>query len=288
MDVVETLVRHGGVAPVALLAARGCSSAQVRGAVRRGQVFHPRRGWVALPEADPRLVSAARSGGRVTCVSALSLLMVHTPGSPVPHLRVPTTARRLPSTPATIHRSDVGRPEDPIVDGIDVALSIAVRCLPRDDAVAVLDSVVNLRLLRRSEVLDVLADLPQCYRDYAGLIDGGAQSGIETRFRLGCRALNLPLRSQVPIGGVGRVDFLIGDRLVVEVDGRETHAPATAFAADRRRDLALKERGYLVLRLTYAQVMYEWPRVAALLRSLVARQEHRWAARHRRAGLVEL
>ncbi len=233
-------------------------------------------------------MSAARLGGRITCVSALSLGKVHTPQDHVVHLRVPRTARRLPSSAAVIHRSDTGRAEDPIVDRIDVALGLAVRCLPRDEAVAVLDSVLNLGLLGRGEVLTVLADLPQFYRDYADLLDPGAQSGIETHFRLGCRALNLPLRSQVAIGGVGRVDFLIGDRLVVEVDGRETHSPAAAFAADRRRDLALKERGYLVLRLTYAQVMYEWPRVAALLRSLIARREHRWSAGHRRAGLVEL
>lgn len=97
----------------------------------------------------------------------------------------------------------MGRAEDPIIDRIDVALGLAVRCLSRDDAVAVLDSVLNLGLLRLGDVLDVLGDLPKSFRDYAELVDPGAQSGIETRFRLGCRALNLLVRSQVQIEGWG-------------------------------------------------------------------------------------
>jgi very-short-patch-repair endonuclease len=46
----------------------------------------------------------------------------------------------------------------------------------------------------------------------------------------------------------------------------------------------LVERGYSVIRLSYDQVMGEWLRVIAVIRSKVARREHRWSARHRRAG----
>ncbi|TIH38253.1 type IV toxin-antitoxin system AbiEi family antitoxin domain-containing protein [Subtercola vilae] len=80
------------------------------------------------------------------------------------------------------------------------------------------------------------------------------------------------------------VDLVIGDRLVLELDGRQWHSTEAAFAEDRRRDLLLHERGCLVIRLTYAQVMFEWPRVEALIRALVGRQEHSWSAGHRQAG----
>ncbi|RFA16047.1 hypothetical protein B7R22_04740 [Subtercola boreus] len=118
------------------------------------------------------------------------------------------------------------------------------------------------------------------------LADGSAQSGLESKARLRLYALGIPHRSQVYFGGVGKVDLVIGDRIVLELDGREWHSTPAAFAEDRRRDLILTERGRHVIRLTYAQVMFEWPRIEGLLRELVARREHRWGARHRRAGLA--
>jgi hypothetical protein len=61
-----------------------------------------------------------------------------------------------------------------------------------------------------------------------------------------------------------------------ELDGREWHSSPEAFAEDRRRDLILHERGYFVVRLTYAQVMFEWPRVEGMIRELVVRHKHLW------------
>ncbi len=111
---------------------------------------------------------------------------------------------------------------------------------------------------------------------------------METKARLGLRALGISYRSQVAIDGVGKVDLLIGDRLVLEVDGEEWHSGAEAYAVDRERDLRLVELGYSVIRLTYDQVMDEWDRVIAAIRALVGRDEHRWKTRHHRAGLGPL
>jgi len=77
-------------------------------------------------------------------------------------------------------------------------------------------------------------------------------------------------RRQVTIRGVGRVDFVFGTRLVVEVDGEVFHSGSTEFEADRRRDALLSARGYRVLRFSYQQVMQRWPEVhAALLAALL-------------------
>jgi hypothetical protein len=43
-------------------------------------------------------------------------------------------------------------------------------------------------------------------------------------------------------------------RVVVETDGRETHATPTAFQADRLRDQFLAAAGYRVLRVTWDQI----------------------------------
>ena len=119
------------------------------------------------------------------------------------------------------------------------------------------------------------------HREVLKLADASAQSGLESKARLRLHALGIPYRTQVYFDRVGKVDLVVGDRLVLELDGKEWHFTEAAFAEDRRRDLLLNERGCHVIRLTYAQVMFEWPRIEALLRALVSRHEHKWSARHK-------
>jgi very-short-patch-repair endonuclease len=76
------------------------------------------------------------------------------------------------------------------------------------------------------------------------------------------------------IEGVGRVDVLVGDRLVLELDGYGFHATGESFETDRRRDLALAARGYRVIRLSYRQVMFEWNEAERVILSMVRRGEH--------------
>jgi very-short-patch-repair endonuclease len=54
-------------------------------------------------------------------------------------------------------------------------------------------------------------------------------------------------------------------KLVVEVDGWETHRTRRAFAADRRKDVVLKLAGWTVLRFTYHDVVHEPEYVTATL-----------------------
>ena len=56
-------------------------------------------------------------------------------------------------------------------------------------------------------------------------------------------------------------------RLVVETDGRATHATPYAFERDRRRDLDLSLAGWQVLRVGWRQVVEQPGRVAAALRA---------------------
>ncbi|WP_374947145.1 endonuclease domain-containing protein [Agreia sp.] len=131
------------------------------------------------------------------------------------------------------------------------------------------------------DVRQIFESLPTKYGPYLELVDPSAQSGLETKARLRLRSLNIPYRAQVAIDRVGRVDLVIGDRFVVELDSKTWHTSFAAYTEDRRRDLALVERGYVVLRVTYDQVMNQWPAVERAVRAVVRRGEHRWAARHR-------
>lgn len=84
--------------------------------------------------------------------------------------------------------------------------------------------------------------------------------------------LRLRFQQQVHVVGVGRVDFLIGDCLVIEVDSKEHHSDAYR---DRRRDAELSARGFRVLRFMYSQILFEWPSVESAILAAVGRGDHR-------------
>ncbi|MCU1482436.1 MAG: hypothetical protein JWQ19_3222 [Subtercola sp.] len=173
----------------------------------------------------------------------------------------------------------------PASDPIDLALMHGVACQSRNDAIVAVDSAVNAGLTSIARLATLAQSLSTKHREVVRLADGSAQSGLETMARLRLHALGIPYRAQAAIAGAGHVDLLVGERLVVEVDGKRWHSGVEAFVEDRRRDLELHERGYSVLRFSYTQVMYQWSRVETLIRAMVGRHEHLWSARHRRAGL---
>ncbi len=66
-------------------------------------------------------------------------------------------------------------------------------------------------------------------------IHAGSESGTESKVRLLLRTRRIGHRPQVYIARVGYVDLLVGDRLVVEIDGAAYHT-GPEFEEDRRRD----------------------------------------------------
>ena len=62
-----------------------------------------------------------------------------------------------------------------------------------------------------------------------------AESGIESLLRLRLARLGIRLESQVLVAGVGRVDFVLAGRIILEVDGRLNHdGPAQRHRACAR------------------------------------------------------
>ena len=100
------------------------------------------------------------------------------------------------------------------------------------------------------------------------------ESGIETIFWLRMRLHHIPISRQVRFPGIGRVDFLIGERLVVEVDGKSFHDVEASFESDRNRDAHLSTHGFRVLRFSYHQILDDWPLVEAAVLAAVSRGDH--------------
>jgi len=159
-----------------------------------------------------------------------------------------------------------------------MALQLAT-CLPSEQAIATLDSALNRGILTSTDISESLAESRDDVSEILGLLDASSQSGLESLCRVRLARMGVATRSQVFIEGVGSVDLVIGDRLIIETDGREWHNSPDAFEKDRQRDLRLALLGYRVLRLTYAQVIHEWPLVELSIRALLARSDHVWPRR---------
>jgi very-short-patch-repair endonuclease len=100
-----------------------------------------------------------------------------------------------------------------------------------------------------------------------------ARTKLESRFLSLCRRHRLPEPEvNAPIDSY-EVDFLWRDRrLVVEVDGWESHRTRSAFESDRARDARLAVLGFNVVRFTWRQVTEDGAAVAGTVRTLLRHQ----------------
>ena len=289
----NTVAALGGVASLTRLRERGVSARRAAAAVKRGELRRLRNGWFALPHADVQTAEAARIGGQLTGSSRLAKLGLWTMADERLHVSVASDATRLRNPEgACLHWRDL--PWDPprgdAVDSVMSSIARLIECSPTDNAIVTIDSALNTRqgsrhVLEESELAEILAALPRKYRRLSALVDATSQSGLETLARLRLRRRGLRVRTQVHIAGVGTVDVLIGERLVLELDSR-THHLGTNYEKDRKRDLELFRLGFTVIRVSYKRVMEEWNSVEAAILEAVRRGEHRRRAMHRRMGLA--
>jgi very-short-patch-repair endonuclease len=151
-----------------------------------------------------------------------------------------------------------------LVAPLAAALATALRCLSLVNAVVLVDAAINRRLVSASTLAARLRGPGSVAARIAlAAVDGRAESMLETVLRLGLRRAGLPVTPQAWVAGVGRVDFLIGGWLVVEVDGYAFHSSRNDYREDRRRGNALSADGYVLLRFSYEDVMFRLDEVVA-------------------------
>lgn len=267
-----------GIFSTRLLRPHGLGHSDIRRAIATGTLSRIRRGWYATEAAAPDVIAAVRIGGRLTCVDALRFHGVWMLPSSGIHVRVSSGVALGPTGGARIHwtAERVG----PGVDGIAEALHAALHCADLRTLVVAVDSIAHRRLLPHHELAGILQRSPRGRR-VRELLDPAAESGLETILRLALRRHRLRAKSQVVIAGVGRVDFLIGHRLVLEADGYEWHGSREAFERDRDRDRELVRRGYIVIRPSYRRILGDLDLIIDAVLAVVRRREHRWRAVHR-------
>lgn len=267
-----------GLYSTRLLRANGLTKHDVRRAVAAGTLTRPRRGWYATGTTPPEVITAARVGGRLTCLGALRLHGAWTLDEPELHVRVAdgVAIGRV----GRVHVHWTPQRIGPGVDTVAEALRSAITCADLRSLVIAIDSLANRGILGTTELRAVLDTTSRGRRAWA-LHDPAAESGIETLVRLGLRRHRIRVATQVSIAGVGRVDFLVGQRLVIEADGYDWHGDRVAFERDRERDRELVRRGYVVIRASYRQVTTDLDAVIVAVLAVVRRRDHQWRAVHR-------
>jgi Transcriptional regulator, AbiEi antitoxin len=271
---------------------------------RAGELVRVRRGAYVLGEAWRDGDAGTRAALRTRAV-----LASRSPSSVASH-EAALALHRLPVDgrwPAVIDlRADVSRVR--LVGGVRLhprggVRSVVVdgfRAVPIDVAIAQvtlrsgllaglvpLDRALHERRVTREEValaLAACAVTPAARHRADELVargDPACESVGETRTRLLLTDLGFAPRSQVEVRDgkgavVARVDFLVGDHVVVEFDGAVKYEGVegrAALVAEKRREDRLRALGYAVVRVTWADLEHPG-RVSALVRRALAQNLH--------------
>lgn len=260
----------------AQLARAEVSRAQLNSLVRSGQIHQLRRGWWGASFANPNVAQAVRAGGVLTGPAALGVRGVWLPPNLGVHIRAAHADRVRADPGCSIHRmpNDIARPCARSCDDLSTALFVTMRDFSVETATIMTDSLLNRRMLEIEQVEHIANMVGPRGAAVLQRVDPHAESGTETLLRLWLRQHHLGYASQVIIPEVGRVDFLVGTSLVIEVDSRAHHTDAFAYANDRRRDRVLTSRGYAVLRFTYEDVMLQMDEIGQIILKMVREGRH--------------
>ena len=261
----QLLTRFGGIARGMRPQHHGCTRTRLADAVAAGTITRVRNGVFAVPGADPKVVAAAAHGGALTCADALRAHGIWTLRiDDEVHVWLGEAGRSFAHERCgcTVHYS-AGR-ADPGVAPLVAALIHAYRCLEPEAFFAAYESAWNQRKLSAADRRRIRAELPKTAAWMLDLARPDAQSGLESLLRFRLHLLGFALDAQVEIDGVGRVDFVIGGRVILEVDGCLNHEGSRRHS-DLMRDAAASALGYETLRFDYAMMLYEWDVVVAAI-----------------------
>jgi very-short-patch-repair endonuclease len=272
---VEQWMRHeGGVVRVAHARDAGFSVRTLSRLVADGVALRPRGGWLALRGADPLLISAARAGVVLTCMTQAARLGLWTSSDdPRDHVGAAphATAVAIDRSRAIVHWNVpwIARAPARLVDPVENVLQLVAFCQPFEAAFAVWESALRKGLVTREALLryPLSGQAVRLVAEVTPFSDSGLESFVLVRLRW----LPVPVVPQVVIAG-RPVDFLIGDRLVLQIDGG--HHVGVQRDADIAHDAYLLSLGYHVIRVSYVQVTQRWSTVHELILRAIAQGLH--------------
>ena len=268
MDILEYLRQSGGVARSGQLLGAGFTPRDLQRLAGLG-AHQPRRGVFVLPDCDRAFLAAILHNGRLSCASAAGhygLWLRSPPGQP--HL----ACRHGHGNGFIRHRTVrfPGHPSLPVAAVEDVALH-ALGCLAPPASTAIATSAIRLHGVPREMLASRLqADRSGPARRILRELDLRAESIVEVDAQHLFRTHGITYDAQVFLPGIGRVDFLLGGFLIVEIDGFAFHSKREDMLRDRTRNNLSAVQGYAVLRYMPEHIWFNPGQVVAEIRSVLA------------------
>ncbi|WP_308291259.1 endonuclease domain-containing protein [Microbacterium ureisolvens] len=246
-----------------------------RAAARCGAIRRVRRDWLATDAAPADLLVAAENGGSLTCVSAARRRGWWMPEGldDSIHIRLePHAASPISLVTAHWTQRVSPAPGHGLVESIEDILAHIAVCLSPEDAQIVWNSALQVEKITPTAIRRVRWPHRQA-RECAERASTQSDSGLETILVVRLGGWGVPMRQQVVL--LGRpVDLLIGDRLVIQVDGFAHHSSSAQRSKDVAFDAELTLNGYTVFRFTYAQIMHDWDTVERTIARAIAAGAH--------------
>lgn len=271
MNLPDFVRARGGIVRSSVLRDQRVTNRALTEAVASGVLVRPRRGWVAVRDADPALFAAARAGVVLSCVTRAARLGLWVLSADEVHVAAPEHSGSVRVSRAVVHwaRPVVPRPPHLLEDGIENTLVAVAGCRPFESALTIWESALRHGHVERTTLARL--PLPESARRVLDAASPWSDSGLETLVVPRLRWMRLPLRRQVWLAG-HRVDLLIGERLVLQIDGG--HHVGAQREQDITHDAALMLMGYHVIRVGYGQIIDRWPQVQELIMHAVAQRLH--------------
>ncbi len=247
--------------------------------MRHRQIVRLARGRYALPVVDEAQAVAHRLAAVTSHGSAAAYYgweMKHPPRRPA--VTVARTRRIAPERRKGVEVHWLDLPPGQVWNGVTTPLRTVIDCaktLPFDEALAIADSALRHSAISKAELLRAAQQVrstgrAQCLR-VAHAASGLADNPFESVLR--AIALDVPglhVEPQVVVPGIGRPDLVDeARRLVIEADSFEFHGNRRQLTRDCKRYNAFVIAGWVVLRFSWEQVMFQPAYVAACLRAIV-------------------
>lgn len=268
----DLITLDGGVCRGTRLQEFGFSRRMLADAVAAHDIIRVRPGVFVVPSTAPEIVEAAAHGGAVTCAAALRSYGIWAmKDDAVAHVWLGGTGRvHHPKDCSCVGHYCAGTMSLGIAP-LEIVLVHVYHCHGDEAFFAAFESALRQRKLGRPAQERIRRRLPSGARWLVDFARTDADSGLESLLRLRLHLLGIRLACQVDIPTVGRVDFVIGDRIILEADGKENHDDESHRHQDLTRDAAASTLGYETLRFDYALIMHDWPVVQEAVLAALAR-----------------
>lgn len=282
----RALLEIGRAARTSDLKARGVRERELTRAVREGEIVRIRQGVYALPDVPATFRHATEHGGVPACAEAARMHRLWVLKGADDHVWLGSAGvahrpcgdqRKDPEKNCHLHWDDgiVSVGELPPVHNVLLQLA---QCEGEETFFAAYESALRKSLISPSGIAWLWRHLPVSLRWLLDIAHSDADSGLESLVRLRLHRLGIVVRTQLSIRGVGEIDIVIGDRLLIECDGRENHEKEAQRHKDLMRDARAAALGYETLRFDYAMIVHDWARVEAAILAKVREGAHQRAS----------